>query len=63
MYNEIDLDKIDINSEPPTEEPARQYYFMAKCRRWVKDFEQKNGRLPKSFVFNMGCQMNVVHGI
>ncbi len=58
MYNEIDLDKIDINSEPPTEEPARQYYFMAKCRRWVKDFEQKNGRLPKSFVFNMGCQMN-----
>ncbi len=58
MYNEIDLDIIDINSEPPTEEPFRQYYFMAKCRRWVKDFEQKNGRLPKSFVLNMGCQMN-----
>lgn len=57
-YNEIDLDIIDINSEPPTEEPFRQYYFMAKCRRWVKDFEQKNGRLPKSFVLNMGCQMN-----
>lgn len=58
MYNEIDLDIIEINSEPPTEEPFRQYYFMAKCRRWVKDFEQKNGRLPKSFVLNMGCQMN-----
>lgn len=58
MYNEIDLDIIDINSVPPTEEPFRQYYFMAKCRRWVKDFEQKNGRLPKSFVLNMGCQMN-----
>ena len=43
MYNGMDLDKIDINSEPPTEEPFRQYYFMAKCRRWVKDFEQKNG--------------------
>lgn len=57
-HNEIDLDIIDINSEPPTEEPFRQYCFMAKCRRWVKDFEQKNGRLPKSFVFNMGCQMN-----
>lgn len=57
-HNEIDLDIIDINSEPPTEEPFRQYYFMAKCRRWVKDFEQKNGRLPKSFVLNMGCQMN-----
>jgi len=36
MYNEIDLDKIDLNSDPPTEEPARQYYFMAKCREWVR---------------------------
>jgi len=58
MYNEIDLDKIDLNSQPPTEEPARQYYFMAKCREWVKDFEQKNGHPPKSCVVNMGCQMN-----
>lgn len=58
MYNEIDLDIIDINSEPPTEEPFRQYYFMAKCRKWVKDFEQKNERLPKACVVNMGCQMN-----
>lgn len=58
MYNEIDLEKIDINADPPTEEPARQYYFMAKCREWVKAFKRKNGRLPKSFVLNMGCQMN-----
>ncbi len=58
MYQEIDLDKININSEPPAEEPARQYYFMAKCRKWVQDFEQKNGRLPKACVVNMGCQMN-----
>ncbi len=28
MYQEIDLDKININSEPPAEEPARQYYLM-----------------------------------
>ena len=58
MYNEIDLDKIDINAEPPTEESARQYYYMAKCREWVKDFEQKNGRLPKACVTTFGCQMN-----
>ena len=58
MYQEIDLDKIDIHAEPPIEEPARQYYYMAKCREWVKDFEQKNGRLPKSCVVNFGCQMN-----
>ncbi len=58
MYHEIDLDKIDKNSEPPTEEPARQYYFMAKCREWVKDFEQRHSRLPQACVVNMGCQMN-----
>lgn len=58
MYNEIDLDKIDLNSEPPTDETERQYYFMAKCRKRVNDFEQKNGRLPKACVVNMGCQMN-----
>ncbi len=58
MYNEIDLDKIDISSEPPTEEPARQYYFMAKCREWVREFEKKNGRLPCFFTQTFGCQMN-----
>ena len=58
MYSEINLDKIDTASAPPAEEPARQYYFMAKCREWVRDFEQKNGRLPRACVVNMGCQMN-----
>lgn len=58
MYNEIDLDKIDINAEPPIEEPDRQYYFMAKCREWVYKFEQENGRLPSACVVNFGCQMN-----
>ena len=58
MYNEIDLDNIDINSEPPAEEPARQYYYMAKCREWVKDMGVKQGRMPRFCVVNMGCQMN-----
>ena len=56
--NEIDLDKIDISSEPPTEEPARQYYFMSKCREWVREFEKKNGRRPCFFTQTFGCQMN-----
>ncbi len=55
MYNEINLDKIEIDAEPPIEEPARQYYFMAECREWVKNFEQRHGRLPKACVVNMGC--------
>lgn len=58
MYNEIDLDKIDISKEPPTDEPARQYYFMAKCREWVREFEKKNGRRPFFFTQTFGCQMN-----
>ena len=39
--NEIDLDKIDMMGSPPEHEPERQYYFMAKCREWVREFEQK----------------------
>ncbi|MCI8949457.1 MAG: tRNA (N6-isopentenyl adenosine(37)-C2)-methylthiotransferase MiaB [Lachnospiraceae bacterium] len=58
MYNEIDLDKINIHAEPPIEEPARQYYFMAKCREWVREFERKNGRRPVFFTQTFGCQMN-----
>lgn len=58
MNNEIDLDKIDIRTEPPLEEPQRQFYFMAKCREWVKEFERKNGRRPVFFTQTFGCQMN-----
>ena len=58
MYNEIDLDKIDITAEPPAEEPTRQYFFMAKCREWVRDFERKNGRCPTASIQTFGCQMN-----
>ena len=58
ISNKIDLHKININSNPPTEEPSRQYYFMAKCRGWVKDFEEKNGRTPTACVTTFGCQMN-----
>ena len=40
------------------EEPDRQYYFMAKCREWVREFERKNGRRPTAFTQTFGCQMN-----
>ncbi len=58
MYNEIDLDKIDIAAEPPAEEPARQYYFMAKCRKYVQKLEEELGRKPVCCVKTFGCQMN-----
>ena len=58
MYDEINLDKIDINAKPPAEEPARQYFFMAKCREWVREFARKKGRYPAACVTTFGCQMN-----
>ena len=58
MHQEIDLSNINLNLEPPTEEPARQYFFMAKCRAWVKEYEKNHNYLPSACVVNMGCQMN-----
>lgn len=58
MYQEIDLNRIDISAEPPIGEPDRQYYYMAKCRAWVREFERKNGRPPCFFTQTFGCQMN-----
>lgn len=58
MYNKIDLDRIDINLAPPLEEPDRQYYFMAKCRKLIRESVQKNGRFPTACIQTFGCQMN-----
>ncbi len=58
MYNEIDLDRIDLIQEAPAQEPVRQYYFMAKCRKWVQEFETKNKRRPTACIQTFGCQMN-----
>ncbi len=55
MYHEIDLDKIDINAELPTEEPARQYYFMAKCREYVRAESKCLGRPLFCGAFTFGC--------
>ncbi|QHQ62426.1 tRNA (N6-isopentenyl adenosine(37)-C2)-methylthiotransferase MiaB [Anaerocolumna sedimenticola] len=57
-YMEIDLDRIDSLGTEPSKEPERQYYFMAKCRDWVKEKEAETGR-PLTFITQtFGCQMN-----
>ena len=58
MNQEMDFDKAALYVAPPIEEPARQYYYMERCRRWVRNFQKENGRAPKACVVNMGCQMN-----
>ena len=37
MYENIDFNSIDLTQEPPVSEPERQYYFIAKCRQYVKE--------------------------
>ena len=54
----LDLDSIDLSLEAPLEKPARQYYFMAKARKYVKAMSEKLGRPLFSAVVTFGCQMN-----
>ena len=54
----LDLDSIDLSLEAPLEEPARQYYFMAKARKYVKAMSEKLDRPLFSVVKTFGCQMN-----
>ena len=52
------LESIDLSSQPPLEEPARQYYFLKKCRMFVAEEEKKLGRKLTACVTTFGCQMN-----
>ncbi|MDO5336951.1 MAG: tRNA (N6-isopentenyl adenosine(37)-C2)-methylthiotransferase MiaB [Eubacteriales bacterium] len=54
-YQEI---KFTLSDNPPEGEPERQYYFIAKCREWVKHKEEELGRPLLGSVINFGCQMN-----
>lgn len=58
MFENIDFDSIDLSQEPPTTEPERQYYFIAKARKYVKAESERLGRPLFSVVKTFGCQMN-----
>lgn len=58
MYNEMDLDKMDLNAAPPIEEPARQYYFMERAKGYVEQLAERLGHRPTCCVTTFGCQMN-----
>ena len=53
-----DLTKISLSAVPPEEEPARQYYFIAKARILLKEKEKEAGRKFTFCVTTFGCQMN-----
>ena len=48
----------NINDHIPTEEPARQLYFMDKCHEIIEDYISKKGKSPSFHVATFGCQMN-----
>lgn len=57
------IEAQDLTSTPPEQEPERQYYFIKKCREYVKAQSEKLGRPLYACSVCMGCQMNTVHEI
>ena len=58
MNQAIDLTKYDLNIPAPAEEPERQYYFMAKAKKYVENLTEELNRKPTCCVTTFGCQMN-----
>ena len=56
--NNIDFDAIDLTKEAPVTEPERQYYYIAKARKYVSEKAQEIGRYLTFCVTTFGCQMN-----
>ena len=57
-FEEI-LETIDINGPAPDTEPMRQYYFIKKCREYVKKRSEELGRPLFACTRTFGCQMNL----
>ena len=58
--SEIDkiIDNMDLNQEPPAQEPERQYWFIKKARQLVQEKSKELGRPLFSSIATFGCQMN-----
>ena len=54
----LDLSQMDLTKEAPESEPERQYYYIARARRLLKELEKKAGRKLTFCVTTFGCQMN-----
>ncbi|WP_028243688.1 tRNA (N6-isopentenyl adenosine(37)-C2)-methylthiotransferase MiaB [Pseudobutyrivibrio ruminis] len=48
----------DLLNNAPTEEPERQYYFIAEAKKIIEKKEQELGRKLTCCVTTFGCQMN-----
>lgn len=50
--------KVDLDKEPPTSEPERQYYYMAQAKNKIELIKKRLGRELTFNVTTFGCQMN-----
>lgn len=57
MY-EYDMNDIDLEKEPPMQEPERQWYYISKCRKMVTELSKEYGRPLTYCITTFGCQMN-----
>lgn len=51
----LDFSNVNINGEAPASEPERQYYYMAKARRYVAEKANEIGRSLTFCVTTFGC--------
>lgn len=54
------LESVDITGEAPIEEPERQYYFIKKARKYVREMSEKLGRPLTATTVTFGCQITSV---
>lgn len=54
----FDYDRLDLGGKAPDTEPQRQQYYIAACRRFVKEMSEKLGRPMTCYITTFGCQMN-----
>ena len=58
MWNQTLFDSMDVTGPAPESEPARQYYYMKKCREWYTAESARLGRDLTYVAETLGCQMN-----
>jgi tRNA-2-methylthio-N6-dimethylallyladenosine synthase len=52
------IDKVDTRQDPPTFEPDRQIYFMAKMREFVREKSAELGRPLFAVCATFGCPVD-----
>ncbi len=55
---ERQIEAQDLTLPAPETEPDRQYYYTAKCRRYITERSKELGRPLTCFIQTFGCQMN-----